>query len=412
MTAVGGYLAFVWTVTREIHGFHAGGRHVEFRVPPTSVAEAEGAEPRLDQPPTDLDKLVEQRFHAAAGAGFGWQEYTAGYREHLKRRLQAQYGVEGVYPAAVKWLIDWHVQRVVDGWMTGRPYYLVPQPADARKAAVLQSCGLLLAVVGLIVVLHAGYLTALVLGATGFWGLRGVARLVALSRARTRAEQDAEKLFTEEKTGYEHWCRKLADRPEDTEMGRWLALDKTYLKDQALRRANLHERDLVTYVVLIENAPFARSGRVPQGPPRYEAYMVQVFLLTHYGVRASRVYLDFGSGAVRNERRKMFPYDAVASASVTEKGASGQRDPAVVSLKRREFRLKLVNGEMIAKVAENLAVSKDAAVDDTDELERLVVQTSGFDSALRVLEAVATEGRDWITRDRERKRRWARNWSS
>jgi len=411
LTAVGGYLAFVWTVTRQTHGFHAAGRHVEFSVPTASVAEPEGAQPRPERQLTDLDKLVEQRFRAAAGAGVGWQEYTAGYREHLKRRLRAQCGAEGVYPGEVKWLIDWHVQQVVDGWMTGRPYYLVPQPADAWKAVVLQFCGHLLAVVGLIVLLHAGYLTALVLGAAGFWGLRGVARLVALSRARTLADQDAEKLFNEEMAGYERWCMQLADRPKDTEMGRWLALDKAYLKDQALHRANLHERDLVTHVVLIENAPFARSGRVPQGPPRYEAYMVQVFLLTHYGVRASRVNLEFGSGAARNERRKMFPYDAVASASVTEKGVSGKRDPAVVSLKRREFRLRLVNGEMISKVTENLTASKDAVVEDTDDIERLVVQTSGFDSALRVLEAVATEGRDWITRDRERKQRWARNWS-
>ncbi|KAA2262728.1 hypothetical protein F0L68_12630 [Solihabitans fulvus] len=411
LTAVGGYLAFRWAVTRETHCFHAAGRHAEFSVLPTPVAEAERTQPLPQRSSTDLDRLVEQRFRAAAVAGADWQAYTAGYREYLKRRLQAQCGVAGVYPGAVKWLIDWHVQQVVDGWTTGRPYYLAPQPADARKAAVLRFCGLLLAVVGLIAMLHAGYLTALVLGAAGFWGLRGVARLMALSRARTLADQDAERLLNEEKAGYEYWCVQLADRPTDTEMGRWLALDKTYLKDQALHRASLHERDLVTYVVLVENAPFARSGRVPQGLPRYEAYMMQVFLLTHYGVRASRVYLEFGSGAARNERRKMFPYDAVASASVTEKGASGARDPAAVSLKKREFRLKLVNGEMIAKVSENLAVSKDVVVDDSDDLERLVVQTSGFDSALRVLEAVATEGRDWITRDRERKRRWARNWS-
>ena len=75
------------------------------------------------------------------------------------------------------------------------------------------------------------------------------------------------------------------------------------------------------------------------------------------------------------------------------------------------FRLTLLNGTAIAEVRENPRATRDDRVTDTDDwVDELSAQTSGFDSALRVLEAVATEGREWIVRDRERQKRWARNW--
>ena len=221
-------------------------------------------------------------------------------------------------------------------------------------------------------------------------------------------------MFAEEWASYIRWIEVLADRPSDAEMGSWLALDKAFLKDDALRRANLRERDLVTYVVLTERAPFARKGRVTAGPIRYETYMVHVFLLTHYGMRTTRTRLDLSTGEIRNEQRQMCKYDAVASASVAEKGvrtflADGR--PFVDSRNERVFQLTLLNGECIAEVRENGRISGDSwSMKDEDSAAEAYTQASGFDSALQIFEAVATEGRDWISRDRERKQRWARNW--
>ncbi|MBM7861106.1 hypothetical protein [Lentzea nigeriaca] len=71
-----------------------------------------------------------------------------------------------------------------------------------------------------------------------------------------------------------------------------------------------------TALFLKDEAPFARRGRVTSGPHRYEAYHVQIFLLTRYGMRSVRTYLDFATGDTKNGKRQMFPYDAVDSASI------------------------------------------------------------------------------------------------
>lgn len=248
------------------------------------------------------------------------------------------------------------------------------------------------------------------------WGALGSARIRAVPRARALLKKDAKALFVEERAEYHRWVGVLADRPSDAEMARWLALDKSFLKDDALRRADLCERDLVTHVVLTERAPFARKGRVTEGPPRYEAYWVHLFLLTHYGVRATRTRLDFVIAAISNEQRQMFPYDAVASASVVETGRrtfDTDGSSLVDIVNERVFQLTLVNGTNIAEVKENPQKSGgDGLADDDDLAGAVSAQASSFDGALRILEAVATEGRDWIIRDQERKRRWARHWGT
>jgi hypothetical protein len=120
-------------------------------------------------------------------------------------------------------------------------------------------------------------------------------------------------------------------------MARWLALDKAYLKTDVLKRANLTDHDLVTHVVMTEGTVAARRGRVLHGPPRYAAYTVHIFLLTYSGMRAMRVHLDFVSGEARNERRELFRYDALASASVQEKGI---RTTAVDGLETTEVAIR------------------------------------------------------------------------
>ncbi|MFI7664161.1 hypothetical protein [Nocardia sp. NPDC049526] len=395
LIAAGGYMALRYTTVWQ-----------------TDVRRAESVggnfqPPQPFEPETKFDTLVDQCFRQVAPGGL-W-EITAGYRAYLKRRLQHQFNDDEVHPGELKWLIMLHGVRA-------RQQYDHPpaEPPEAHRASNLRIIGVMVWATGLAPLAVAGQFVAFFLAAGGWWGIRGIARIVSVSRAQSLLDHDAEVLLAEESAQYHRWVQVLADRPSDAEMAHWLALDKAYLKDDALRRANLRERDLVTHVVLTGRAPYARKGRVTNGPPRYEAYLVYIFLLTPYGMRTTRTYLSLATGDVRNEQRQMCTYDAVASASVVEKGvrtflADGR--PSVDNLSGRVFRLTLLNGTCIAEVKENPRPTGDHRTGEDDEPgDAASVQTSGFDSALQILEAVATEGREWIARDRERKQRWARNW--
>jgi hypothetical protein len=395
LIAAGGYLVLRGTTVLQAHTRHAQIARSNFQRP-SELRE------------TEFDKLVDQCFRERAPGCLG--ESTVGYRRYLKRRLQTQYGSEGCYPGELKWLIAWHADR------SGHQHDHRAEPPEVRRAAGFRIGGVLAGLVGLILLLTTGHAIALVIAAGGWWAVRGIAGIAAAPRTQVLLDDAAEALLAEEQVEYRRWAQILADRPKDTEMARWLALDKAYLRNNALRRANLRERDLVTHVVLTERAPFARKGRVTDGPPRYEKYIVYVFLLTHYGMRTVRTHLSLATGGVGDEQRQMFPYDAVASASVDETGGRTLLADGCLldeNLRRRVFRLTLLNGTIIAEVKENpRTVDDDRAVDGDELVDAVSTQTSGFDSALRILEAVATEGRDWIIRDRERKQRWARNWQT
>lgn len=355
---------------------------------------------------TKFDKLVDQCFRNGAVGGL-WAT-TAGHREYLKRRLHQQYIGAEVYPAELKWLIMWHAARIA------RQHYPAAAPPAAPRTTSFRTFGLIVWGIGLAALLLSGQFLPFLLAVGSWWGIRGIGRIAAVAPARALADRDADLLLAEEQAAYLRWRQVLSDRPSDAEMARWLALDKAFLRDDALQRANLRERDLVTHVVLTERAPFARKGRVSDGPSRYEAYMVYVFLLTRYGMRTARTHLHLPTGDSRNEHRKMFTYDAVASASVAEKGVRAflaDGSPSVDDRSDRVFQLTLVNGECIAEVREkSRSAISDQYCEDDDVGASSSAFASGFDSALRVLEAVATEGRDWIARDQERRRRWVLNW--
>src|SRR5262249_23761871 len=152
-------------------------------------------------------------------------------------------------------------------------------------------------------------------------------------------------------------------------------------------------RDIIAHVVLTEGASNAKRARIVHGPPRYSHYVILVFLLTENGVREVGVELDFTDGAVHNEQRTSFRYDALASAQVAEAGVkfAGERrhvlligddgfqvtdktDGLVLS---RAFRLSLSNGQDITVLVENFDGLVDTTVEDKHQLVNLALDTSG-----------------------------------
>ncbi|ANZ36111.1 hypothetical protein BBK82_08565 [Lentzea guizhouensis] len=386
----GAWVVFHCTLILETHFLDAAVTKDEFAVL---------YEEDVEEPTKKPVNLVDHRFRLHSKA-VDWLDYTAGYREHLKRRLRAQYTDKNMRHGEVTWLVDWHVERIDAKFVLGESYDRVLPPAGLRSAFVLRALGVLLGAVGLFLLLRDGHLQALFLAAA-YLGVVGAARLRSRPRVQMLLDGRADALYEEELAAFENWRQTLADRPSDAEIARWLALDKLHLKHEALRQTDLNERDLVTHVVLTERVDFARRSRVTNGPPRYERYNVQIFLLTRYGMRSVRSLLEFKNGGIRHGKREMFPYDAVASASIDEKDGPGSR----------VFELTLVNGTKIAEVKENRRNAVDVEQDSAEDPDLPASRDAGFDSALRVLEAVASEGRDWIVRDEERKRRWASNWS-
>ncbi|OLR95078.1 hypothetical protein [Actinokineospora bangkokensis] len=362
------------------------------------------------QPRTPVDVLVDNSFREARPQyAKNWPNYAAPYRTRLKKRFNDQIA-EDEDPKQYKWLFDWHARRVAARW----PHHDrgVEPEAVLRNALQWQLGGIAALLVGVVFLAVVQRWLVVPLVAGGWMGLPVLAEAIATRRTAVRLRREAEKLFADEHAEYERWSEELKGRPSDAEMARWLALDKAHLRAEAVRKTNLAEHDLVSHVVINQMAPGARRGSVRSGPPRYTKYDVMIILLTRFGVRTSRVRLDFTTGALGNEDWDVFGYDRIASASLKTKvrtvGGATPTDPAR-TVHHRRFSLGLLDGTKIIDLNERVDLD-DADVEEA-ELEQLAAATSGMDAAFPVLRAVALHGPAWITHERGRRALWSKTWS-
>jgi hypothetical protein len=375
---------------------------------------------------TQVHRLVEARFTEARPHVEGsWVNDTRGMCEYYKWRFVASFGNAQVPAGAVDWLIRWHAQRAAGQWRAGTLFSYRDELRAPGSAVAIHRGGTGVMAFGALLML-AGQSTfaaaAVFLALGGFFALKGAVRVSAGKRFQAEEDLRARQLLEEEEQAHREWLAVLADRPDDAEMAQWLNLDKTFLKAEALRRSRLTNRDLVTHVVLTEGAANALRARVIGGPMRYSRYVVLLFLLSESGVREIEIELDFLTGNVHNEQRKSFRYDALAAAEVAEVGvryADGWR-PQIVgdlstlrqdeSVRRRALRLNLMSGQQISVVVEGFEGLSDTDLETPAALQNLAFEVSGIAGALHVLEAVCAEGRDWIAREQERRRRRSEDW--
>ncbi|MFI5610688.1 hypothetical protein [Amycolatopsis sp. NPDC051903] len=371
---------------------------------------------------------VDSRFsEARPHVGGDWATATLGVREYLKWRFVTLYGNAQVKAPQLDWLIRWHARRTAQRWRAGTMFDHRSELAPSARTTALFRVGAVAAVAGFVGLgsSQAGFVGSAVFGALGAFLLwRATIEVFASQQLRADQAEASRQLLADEEQGYAEWLAVLADRPTDAEMAGWLDLDKSHLRASALRRAALTNRDVVAHVVLTEGAGDALRAREFRGPMRYSKYVVLVFLLTTSGVREIEVDLDFLTGDVHDERRTSFRYDALASARVSEVGiryADKKRylvrpDDAGLYLdkhtvRKRAFRLRLVDGEEISVVVETYRRQVDVTEqEDAAALNRFALEAAGVVGALHVLEAVAAEGRDWIAREQERRRRRSDDW--
>ncbi|KAB2342190.1 hypothetical protein [Actinomadura rudentiformis] len=369
-------------------------------------------------------RLFSRRAPEAALQRSGWNVATGRFQSRLADEFIDLYSKPEIEPGAIDWLIDWHAKESTRRWKAG-------EFKDSRRIA--KWLGLVPGAA--IVVLTWLYMFSAILELESkitmvviFWFLGGVL-LLALGQADVflwsrityrRNKAEAETRTRKEREAYERRRALLADRPGDADMARWLDYDKIYLKRLAMNQHGLGNRDIIAHAILTEAAPNARRARFSNGPPRFSAYQVWIFLLTSDGVRQITVRLDFPTGIARDQQRTEFRYDVIAAARVTEIGLrfddghreiilpradrdENRRDAPSTFILFQEFRLSLVSGNEISITVENL----DEWILQDDQNH--VPDNSEFTGALRILEAVAADGRDWI--ERARKRRDHRSYS-
>jgi len=214
LIAVCDYLAVRCATVWQIHWCYADRIRVNYQ-------------PQPCQSGAKFDVRIDKCFQEADSVGL--EHLTAGYRGNLKRRLQQQYGDDGIYADEVQWLITWHAERVGQ-----RRIDLPAEPAGAYRATSFRIISVLMWAIGLAVLVALGHVIAFVLAVGSWWGIAGIARVLSAPQVHALLDRDAETLLAEEWGWYYRWNQILADRPTDEEMAHWLALDKAYLKDDAL----------------------------------------------------------------------------------------------------------------------------------------------------------------------------------
>ncbi|MEU4422505.1 hypothetical protein AB0F81_17895 [Actinoplanes sp. NPDC024001] len=339
-----------------------------------------------------------------------WRD-TMGLRTALRDDLIDLYGVRGIRPDAVRWLVHHHADDISCRWRDGtlddfRRY----RPAALPPAFLGGIAALAGAVAVVLLAMSAMTLCALVVAGPLLWfGARLAHRGgIALYGERKRLALDTDEFqqrWAAECAAHQRWVEWLADRPSDVEMGRWLSLDLAFWKREVMGDYRLTNRDILAHLALTEAAPRSRSARYVGGPFRHSAYVVVLFLLTEGGVRQVQARLDFATGSFSGERRTTFRYDAIGSVQVTEVGRRyvDARSQVQKIVTRQAFRLSLVNGQAFDVLLDDFAEeSIDRMLEDPEQLARLASDAAGVTSALRILEAVAADGRDWIALEQQR----------
>ncbi|MFD1148989.1 hypothetical protein [Saccharothrix hoggarensis] len=421
LLGAGSYLVLRYGVAIECSRFRpgVGGHHLE------PSADADGDAAAVDVHGMtgfgrNIGALVDRLFKedgpgAAVKPEQGAEAPYKEYRTYLKNRLVRSYQPDEVKAANLRWLVEWHVKRARGWWSRAEPGAGTGS-ASGGTAVLCRSLGVLAGVAGLALALWAQQFWAVVLLSFGGWlALRHGVRVGAVKRLNVAAQAEANALYEAELDAYRARVAELEDRPSDAQIARWHTLDKFYLVSDVIKRVGLKRDQIIEYVVLTECAPFARRSRLEYGPPRYSAYMVRILLLTRKGVRVVRLRLDAHTGEAQNEERFMFRYDAVVSAKVTEKGVrttavNAVQDLDVENLRSRVFRLVLSNGEAIEMKVNSFKSWQQSHEESESELIDAAYETSGIENALPILEAIAAEGEDWITHERERRRQWSREW--
>ena len=377
----------------------------------------------------DIHESVQRQFEARAPKALEersrWSIATFKIKATLVEEIVDLYGEPKIDPGAIDWLIRSHAEETARQWSDGE---LESYDHALSVLAFLAGSAVLgygvLRVLSQVSQVRASIAVVVFIWLAGAFLLLAQSRIdVHLVKRRTYPADraTAQQRIVEEKRAYRAWLDVLDDRPTDAEMVRWLGYDKIYLKTLAMNQYGLVNREIIAHAILAVAAPDCRRARARNGPMRFSAYTVWVFLLTDAGVRQVAVDLDFSTGISSNQKRMTFRYDAIAASRVVEVGIrfdDGRREAILPGVRKKDrkpdvsklifhqvFQLSLIDGGDIEIVVEDLNEwHAERTESEPDPASVEVPDTSDLAGALRILEAVAADGREWIAQARTRRR--------
>jgi hypothetical protein len=373
-------------------------------------------------------------FTAAYQAGpwnvASWQADTAGLRRSLAAYIGRRYADPGLTVRHVQWLIAWHARRAFDLWSHQRLRPVREElrvSAETRTIAALGGAGLVAgSLLGLAYALAEarrfgipGLALLIVGGLTIYWS-RIDAYLAALAIHRARRKL-AGRRHAEEMTEYHRWVQVLADRPTDIEMARWLDNDKLHIKNLVVGAYNL--ASIAEHAVITEPCYPAWEARVVQGPPRYSRYWMTVIVLTDKGVRKASLDLDFLTGISSAPQETIdFSYTTISRVSMIrvrvalgenghlkvlpdqpgKQAPAGPGQPGGKPSVAQSLRVSLTDGQNVDFLLENAWENSSGQETASAQAQRrLALDTSGLSAVQQALEAVASEGAEWIAQQRK-----------
>ncbi|MFF0721695.1 hypothetical protein [Micromonospora sp. NPDC003816] len=326
-----------------------------------------------------------------------WRAQTAGIQRHLRDEVVEIYREQRIDADRIAWLVRHLVSDVRQRWEQDTLTAHHQQLRIPARTRVLHVGGLTLLIVGALWVIPA-VIGGAPLSGTG-WLLLASASAVPAVRAsfriiaeRRRVVDDQEERDVKDAArgaAYRRWCRKLADKPSDTEMAAWLENDRKVLVDQAMHQYRLRPSQVIAHAFIEAPAPSCKRARYPQGPWRYSRYRLLLFLLTEDGVRQVSCDLDFQTVESDNTQRLNYRFDAVAAVRIDG-----------VATRQQTFKLTLVNGEFVETKVGELEEETLQEDENAVKIARLSLDASGLPHTLHILEGIAAEGKEWVNHRR------------
>ncbi|NGO69043.1 hypothetical protein [Streptomyces boncukensis] len=343
-----------------------------------------------------------------------WQQLTHQVQHDLADELAFRYWTVGK-PEGLDWLLQMRARQTVREWGAGRlaasavttPYQ---RWQGARKGMLFTSAAVLLVLLPALAGSSGlGLLVGAVWAAALAGGVNLFQRTVELSLV-----QDEQRQYAEDQRAHGQWSAYLAaHRPADTELARWLDLDKRHLLRDVLGEHRMEHRDILFNFFLMEGAPGCVTAKVRKGPPRYSVYALRLFVLTTSGVWVCTWEMDFATGTHQGRKDFVFRFDSISSVvmetrgtglgdthrqviGVTAEGALTGADGSQAHKLREVLRLVLNNQQDLEVLIDNQERLGDMDGDDPQELREVALETSGVSAGFRILAALATEGEKWL----------------
>lgn len=343
-------------------------------------------------------------------------------------------------PGALNWLIDWRVREITEKFNARQLRAYQQQMLPPARVALGFALGAVVSVVAGGYATFLGLIQRPVPAAIALVLIGATAVLVALSRVDVYLvdnrrlpddRADAKRQHEADLKAYEDWRNAIADPPGDDQIAYWLDLDKIGLMKLFMAQVGVPGQHVLAHATLTEPAPGCVGRRMPYGPPRYSAYKVTIFLLTHAGIRLTAMTLNFLTGEAFDQVRLAFRYDTMVSARVQESGirydsasrrarpapaypwangqngSSGSQDAVRRNIDgsvilRQELRLWIGDGEALRFLVENFESIDTEYSEDAVELLDLALDVSGVAAALELLETACGHGDPWVQEQIER----------